>query len=202
MDAPFSCLSNGLGTDLMNFEYRFNKSATALLEQHKQSVDRLLQELLRSASKKHELGDANTLKKIKAICVLQLNVGMHVLSKAALDIIEHQEKNIVGDNFWVCVSHKIQTLYTMMNEQKLKALKASQGANVNQRLIEVASLDQEYKQYRNEAKHQFDGALQALVEKRDKQRKSAAMKRVYKNLFYVSVVLLLCVVGWVLLVGL
>jgi hypothetical protein len=186
----------------MNFEYRFNKSTTALLELHKQNVDRLLQDLLSSAGARHELGDANTLKKIKTVCVLQLKVGMDLLLKTAFELIESQEKNIVGDIFWVFISHKIQTLFEMINEQKLKALRASQGANVNQRLIDVASLDEEYKQHRNEAKHKFYGTLQSLVEKRDEQRKSAAMKRVYKNLFYLSVILLLGVVYFLYFVGL
>jgi hypothetical protein len=179
----------------MNFEYHYNKRATALLQQHNHNIDRLLQDVLKGASAKHELGDGSTLKKIKTFCVLQMQAGIDLLLASALDVIETEAINSSGDKLWVFVSHKIHLQFAVINDKKLKALKASQGANVNQRLVEASSLEEEYKQYRSDAKSRFDKALQNLTERREQKRKSAIMTRLYKKVFYFVIVVFLCVMG-------
>jgi hypothetical protein len=180
----------------MNFEYNYSKRVTPLLEQHCRRLDKLLQELLLAAGARHELGDPGTIKKIMTCCDSHAKTGINLLLKIAIDVVSADEKIIPSDVSWPSVSKKIQTQIGIIKEKKLKALKESQGSNLNRRLIDASSLDEEYKQYRAEAKHKFDQLLQSLSDERAAKHKLTLKRRLYLKLVCVGILVAVVIVIW------
>ena len=180
----------------MNFETQYKKRIEILLIDREKEFDLAIKGLLQNAAKDHELGVGNTIRRIMECCTSQTEESIAVLVAALSEMIDIYDKRISNNKAWGIVEPFINKSVSLSDEKKVKAMEISEGAGLNESIINASSLEEKYQLLKSEAKFSLDKTLSDVKTKRGKTRKDRILYYINNSWLYLIGLALVATVSW------
>ena len=183
-------------TEIMDFEIQYKQRIEILLTDREKVFDLAIKGLLQNAARDHELGSGNTIRRIMKCCTSQVEESIAAVVSAMSEMTGTYDKRISNKKAWDIVEPFINALISLCDEKKMKAMKNSQGTDLNESIINTSSLEDKYRLLKSEAKFSLDKALSTVKSKRGNTLKDRVLYHLNNNWFYLIIVVLGVILGW------